>query len=281
MLNMRRAAVIALIGLVLISLLDWYVDYQTGEYDQSGEAKNYYQTLFGGAVFLGLRDWAIPTWRWIDANHDALLTIFTAALFIVTALLVRYTKKLWGEAASGRESATRAADAATASAKAAQDTAVTMADTAERQLRAYIRAEAVNEEPQATPVSRIVHVQLKNSGQTPAYNVRCWAGGAVMGKNPTFEKPPADILDPPFVIHPGGIHTIGIEMEANTDANWRIKAGEVIYVWGEVRYEDAIRGKTRKTGFRLYFHAYGVFNSQKDIETMCIWRYADEGNYAD
>lgn len=93
---MRRALIIALVGLILISFLEWQINNEISHYQTEEQANQYQSTALSGPVFLGLRDELSAGWHWIGSNDKELLVVFTAALFLVTALLVRYTKKLWG-----------------------------------------------------------------------------------------------------------------------------------------------------------------------------------------
>ena len=80
-----------------------------------------------------------------------------------------------------------AAEAANKSADAAEHTVSTMKDTAERQLRAYVSvdsAEIIDLVAGFTPAARLI---VKNSGQTPAYNLT-GIGGIAIGES--FERLP-------------------------------------------------------------------------------------------
>jgi hypothetical protein len=254
----RKELIFVIVGLILVSLLDWRIDYQISQYQHGGDAKQNDGSLFSGAVFLGLRDGLFYFWHLIGSNHAALLVVFTIGIFFVTAALAGYTKKLWGSTG---------------------DLVTDAKDTAERQLRAYVWTEITGKKD--TPVGCIVEIRLKNSGKTPAYNVRCWAKGAAGGDEFAFEKAPADIPRPWFVIHPTTEHTLGVEFDVPTDAIGMIDKGKRIYVWGEVRYDDAFKKTLHKTQFRMFFHTYEHVGADGSTETIGIWRYCDEGNEAD
>jgi len=91
----RHILIIILVGLIFISILEWDVNYQISQYQQGGNPEQNESTFFGGAVALGLSDGLANFWHWLYSNREELLVIFAAALFLVTAILAQYTKKLW------------------------------------------------------------------------------------------------------------------------------------------------------------------------------------------
>lgn len=150
MLNVRRALFIALVGLILISLLEWGIINEISQYSTNQQTNRNQSAAFSGPVFLGLRDGVAWLWRRLRDNHDELLVIFTALLFGVTALLVRYTRGLMGY--------TRRLWASTS------DLVTDAKDTAKKELRAYVAFET-------TILDCPVIVRISNYGKTPAHRI--------------------------------------------------------------------------------------------------------------
>lgn len=159
---MRRTLIIALAGFVLISLLEWGINNEIKHYQTTQQTDQKQSALFGGPVILGTREGIACLWEWVDANHNVLLVIFTSLLFVVTAFLVRYTKKLWGSTKNLVEESN---------------------DAAQRDLRAYVAVDDIfipfkrgigREYPNFEELVRVI---IKNFGKTPAKNVTLNLGG--------------------------------------------------------------------------------------------------------
>jgi hypothetical protein len=130
-------------------------------------------------------------------------------------------------------------------------------ETAERQLRAYVLpsgAEILNMVVGSTPLAR---VEIKNFGQTPAYDLTHIHGFAFLNWPLDEELPPpkSPIQTSRTFLGPGGTGT-GVRPAdrifsagANDDVINRTMA---FYVYGEIIYKDAF-GRRRTTQYR-YFH---------------------------
>jgi hypothetical protein len=153
-----------------------------------------------------------------------------------------------------------------------------MMRTARRQLRAYVWGSTVrNVNIDANPFE--AQMTIKNSGVTPAYDVRCWtrlkAYSAPLAAGFTFEAAPRRIGGPKYVVNPDSDHSVLTQAEPalTPDEIIAVKDGKRgLYIWGEIQYRDAYK-KWRRTRFRLLWvhappHARGM------------WRYCDEGNNA-
>jgi hypothetical protein len=147
-------------------------------------------------------------------------------------------------------------------------------DTAKRQLRAYISVDGATVSRFGdTVVPPEAHVIFKNSGQTPAYEVRGWIAikMAEFPFNGTFEE--FGTLQPfSSVIGSGGsVHGIGATKRSlSNDENKSVNDGTgAIFVWGELTYQDAFKAP-HYTRFRMFFggsagvRADGLMMATKD-----------------
>lgn len=180
----------------------------------------------------------------VHSTPDWWLISVTGLLVIATGVLAWYTRRL-----------VRGAE-----------------DTARRQLRAYICLEEGRIEPHGNEGYCDVIFTLKNSGQTPAYNVETWQITRIV-----------DLAEPPYVIRtpdkwgmvgPGA--GIGCKLLHNpltpADRSDIKLEKKTVIVWGQVTYKDAF-GQERYTNF---CHILGS-------ETQHGWRLmpAKQGNDAD
>ncbi len=151
------------------------------------------------------------------------------------------------------------------SAKAAMRSVVIAEDAAKKQLRAYVNLFEVSakwdadENLAARPVQ--ITIGTRNSGQTPAHNVRSWVTADC------FASPPDHFARPEFVT-PGslGVQGAGQKNHFTIDRKALLGEGEMsiwargeeeLYVWGEITYLDAFEVE-RKTSFRLFMPQHGV-----------------------
>ena len=251
---MTRSLVIALAGFVLVAFVDWRIDYQVEKYQPQRNPQNYYEALFGGAVFSGLRENAVYLWDWIGGNHDALLVLFTFLLFCVTAFLVRYTAKLWG---------------------ATDDLVTDARDSAERELRAYIFIKSASIVNTGTGQQPRPGFTITNYGTTPAHKMVILVGYCFGKSFVETEYGPIEqrgTLGPTADIHYYNIcpraltpdETVALQRETH-----------FLFVYGEIRYVD-FTGETRTTKFRL--------KAMKNVETGLIGPQLEvckDGNDAD
>lgn len=89
-------------------------------------------------------------WR---VEGDVWTAVFTGGLFVVTTALAFFTFRLW---------------------RSTSDLVRGAADTAKRQLRAYIFLHDAKLAFTTMDGPFYVHIELRNSGQTPAHNVSLW-----------------------------------------------------------------------------------------------------------
>jgi hypothetical protein len=145
-------------------------------------------------------------------------------------------------------------------------------DTAQRQLRAYICVSSALLKFLRPEVPEI-QVHLKNSGQTPAYDVTGWI-------HMWIEEYPLKVLlpEPPEgfqrsreIIGPASIRTYIIAKKPPIPTESLPLLGTTrgtIYVYGEVRYKDAF-GCERFTKYRLiYGGSEGVRKSKPDADGL-------------
>jgi hypothetical protein len=179
-------------------------------------------------------------------------------------------------------------------------TIVVMIQNGRRQLRAYVVGELGTIGNVANPIplyagqvitptgaeitntacGPITYIQIKNSGQTPAYKVVHW-GNICVREYPLISNlapTPTLSLKNASVLGPGIYSTKYLFLSAPLTAQEvsDLRAGTAaIYVYGEINYRDAF-GKKRFTKYRLMHH---VGQGAIGINTGLI--FADEGNEAD
>jgi hypothetical protein len=130
-----------------------------------------------------------------------------------------------------------------------------MKDTAQRELRAYLNVSKifVDFKDPALPVGC---VEVQNFGKTPAYHVRQWAGIApnIFPLSPNTSWPKADEDGSAAVVPPGGVpYSTLVRMKKPLPDEWTIRHSnpKVIYVFGEITYEDAF-GIKRYSKFNYF-----------------------------
>lgn len=184
-------------------------------------------------------DGTVADW-WMVWVSIGLLTIAAvqAAMFYWQLKLMR----------SSARDACRAADAA-------QRSVEVMSQSAEKQLRAYVTVEQVDSDVHVDGrYSGTVHI--KNSGQTPALNVRCWIHSwiAAWPLTETLPPPPDDFEMARSVLAAGAelLQSYGRTHPVPEDARPLLRTHEgTLYVYGAVEYVDTF-GHVRRTDFRLF-----------------------------
>lgn len=127
-------------------------------------------------------------------------------------------------------------------------------DTAKRQLRAYVSVVGCSLED--IDGRYILSAHLKNSGQTPAYNVRL-SGESFAASYPLDEERPHPEIEEGYnaTVGPGDEVSCVYRLWINApmEALRRVKAGEMgFYIQGICEYEDAFAAR-RETKFRYVF----------------------------
>lgn len=245
--------------------------------------------------------WFKPEW-W--------MVILTAIYVVLTAVYVRFSGStlnaiLRQEKDSARQftdeiiETRKSADAAKDSAEATRGIVATLRDGNERQLRAYVLVDSGTIFNVADPVPLFlgqifapseaqvtnkaagpgVRLFIKNTGQTPAYDVRHWGHICFREfplKNPLPARPPQ--ANPvPSILGREIISTkliyIPNPLSSKEVADLRVGAGAV-YVYGEITYRDTF-GKSWYTHYRLMYHPYGGAIGVSTDLTFC-----DGGNEA-
>jgi hypothetical protein len=145
-----------------------------------------------------------------------------------------------------------------------------MGDTAQRQLRAYLCVPTALMKFQKPDLPE-VQVHLKNSGQTPAYDVRGWIHMWIEDYplKVTLPEPPQDFERSSEVMGPGTLRIFVNARDVPIAGRSLSLLGTpkgTIYVYGEVRYKDAF-GVERYTKYRfIYGGSEGVRKSKPDSE---------------
>jgi hypothetical protein len=173
--------------------------------------------------------------EWIDTKHDFVTAAATLVVAFFTFTLWRATDRLW-------DAGERQLDH--------------LNDTAERQLRAYItQVSSTLFDILAVPKVKIV---LKNSGQTPAYDVVIWGMIFIGQFPPTEDMPwPSDPMvanDKTRSIVGPGETTIGYAMRNPLFDFEKVAiatGAAALYLYGKATYRDAF-GRQRWTKFILF-----------------------------
>lgn len=197
--------------------------------------------------------YARPDW-WI-VGLTGLLALMTGALWWVTWGMWDVTRKAVSD---GEQAVATAMSHVAESAKAASAMgalAQTSSDTAERQLRAYVMVSEAAVIDLTLGAEPKVHIKIKNSGQTPAYDIQQWimiAGG----RYPLAQKPPERDQQIPlaaFPLAPNGYLEIrhGLGRQLTRDLyNGMANGSAAIYIVGQISYKDVF-GIRRVTNYRM------------------------------
>lgn len=217
----RRALIILLIGLFFVSILDWWVNNIVHHYQTDQQSKYNNGSLFGGAVFLGLRDNLYYFWCWISKNSDAIIAIFTIVIGIFTSLLFIDSRE------KGR-----------------------------KELRAYIAvvtgSATYQESGKGTVFAGIP--RIVNTGKTPAHNVRHKTKAAILpiqiqdnfSFNIIGKNMGGSIIGPN---HFNDLQILVDDFVLDSEVNdIKIGKSKALYVWGIVNYDD-IFGDSWETEF--------------------------------
>lgn len=160
---------------------------------------------------------------------------FTLLLVICTAFLALYTKKLWSATTSLVTGA---------------------ADTAQKQLRAYVCVSSakISFEIAGAPEVQVV---LKNCGQTPAHDLRCWIHIWIEDYplKVLLPVPPSDFPMAVSVLEPGGHLLSAIKKDPPVRPCALALLGTpqgTVYVYGQVTYKDVFSVE-RITRYRLIY----------------------------
>jgi hypothetical protein len=159
---------------------------------------------------------------------SALTAIATALLAVITWFLVRFAKE---------QSATTRAE-----------------------LRAYVLIGGGRIADIGDRGGRIVEIQIRNFGQTPAHDVQFWVGAGIR-QFPLNSKlgPPSDpIAMSADVMAPNQTSTMFVPVPVSTDPQeeWLRKGKAAIYAFGQVTYKDAF-GVGHYTDFRHMCYGEG------------------------
>jgi hypothetical protein len=225
MLSYRNfAKLISLVALVAGLGLLWLGPYR--EYCKSDYAKDDYCAAYKMSVTFG---------HFLDVHSGAITTLATIAIAFFTWTLWRSNEKMW----IATQQALRHAE-----------------ETAERQLRAYVHISraGIKFDP---PESPEWHLEIKNFGQTPAYEVSQWTHIWITDR-PLKEPlpiPAADFKTAKSILAPGNHEIMQWTKEPPIPTASLPLIGTpvgTIYIYGEIKYVDAFK-KQRFTKYRLFF----------------------------
>lgn len=163
-------------------------------------------------------------------------------------------------------------------AKSAAESVETMQDTARRQLRAYISINAASIEFPSPGVPKVT-VSIKNTGQTPAHNVKHWIHQWIefFPLRVDLPQPPGDLVMSCDVMGTGATHANSIThpkmiVKRDEDINIIGTPKGTIYVYGEITYSDVFGERH----FSKYRYMYGG----SERKTGNVLSACPEGNEA-
>jgi hypothetical protein len=135
-----------------------------------------------------------------------------------------------------------------------------MMRTARRQLRAYVTIIGGSLITQEKTLHGIL--ELKNAGQTPAYELTIWSQMKIQSSNETFVQDPRhpghdDSALGKMIVGPGSTTNPRDRLEIPADSDVSLPAirngPALVYIWGRIDYRDAFRCK-RFMEFTLRSH---------------------------
>jgi archaellum component FlaG (FlaF/FlaG flagellin family) len=168
--------------------------------------------------------------EWIDRRHDFVTAAATLVIAFFTFTLWRATNKLWD---------------------AGERQLAHLNETAERQLRAYVNVMKITVETSGN--EHTFSIEIKNFGQTPAYNELVETAVAFayfpLVHELTLDK---SKVTGPSVLAPGAMHHVKIETNSPFSAEELVQVRQgtgAIYIFGRIEYNDAF-ANFRQTTFR-------------------------------
>lgn len=179
----------------------------------------------------------------VKSFNDRLIAWSTVCLAVITAILAIFTAFLWSSTAK--------------LVRGAEKTAVD-------QLRAYVHVDGVKI-IHINMQDSIAHITVKNSGQTPAYDMTFSA--TVEGREFPLKSElvfvPSDLPLGKAILPPGGEREREVPVPTLIDSNrTQIFSSErAIYAFGDIRYKDAF-GHGRFTKFRYMCFGDGFSNGK-------------------
>lgn len=210
----------------------------------------------------------------LNAQQEQSLWAQIAALAACIALFVNGLT-LWFLWRTFRETK-RTADGAVRAANAAEDAVSVTSDTAKRQLRAYMSAaESRLDDFETDKVARSFIV-FRNTGQTPAYDVRSRVALRFVNTPVTdFDlvltgEESSSSIGPGLDIHPGISLPAMITSSHMSDF---YSGKKECWFYGWVKYRDAF-GEQRETNFRYFL------DMESALSGRFAWSVATEGNDA-
>jgi hypothetical protein len=200
---------------------------------------------------------------WERTAHDPiavfnlLLVGFTGVLAFSTIGLWIATVRLWRASETHAGHMEESVKAANRAAEVAEQTVKTMEDTAVRQLRAYVGLSTSEMSALSPGQPLAVELRIRNTGQTPAYNVSCY----FRMQFAPYPFPREWMEELP--IGPRVASTLAANAEFMTEQRFHralaeaeiaaIHGGEAaVYVFGDVRYIDVF-DKPRRTKFAVMY----------------------------
>lgn len=218
-----------------------------------------------------------PSWdRYIELFATVVIAIFTAVLWWTS-------NGQWKEMERQRKTMEETLETTKTAADATRD-AVKLADkTAERQLRAYIAVVSGGMQVVTLTQGGLgigIHIELKNSGQTPGYDFTTW-----IKKPEILDKDVVPFGAPTPIEQRNGTSIVG--PGASVHINWTLPITETdlaaiqsgaknVFVWGGADYRDIFEQK-RYFIFRDT-NAQGHFTSIGNVLALAPHKLGYEGN---
>jgi hypothetical protein len=153
--------------------------------------------------------------------------------------------------------------------------AMSSVDNGRRQLRAYVFPDQANLVWQGSAKATVAEIDIKNSGQTPAYRLMT---AAVIG---VADYPLQNDITVPglsgnsTVVPPTSGYTLSVPMDKPLTGEQLTgiqKGKQAIYVFGNIAYADAF-DECRLTQYRFYYTGAGG-----EVGSKVGLTYLDEGN---
>jgi hypothetical protein len=153
--------------------------------------------------------------------------------------------------------------------------AMSSVDNGRRQLRAYVFPDEANLIWQGSSKPTTAEIDIKNSGQTPAYRVSAVEVIVVADYPLKSEIPIPAMSGNHTVLPPTGGYTLSVAMDkplTGEQLSAIQKGKQAIYVFGNIAYADAF-DECRVTQYRFYYTGAG-----SDVGAKVGLTYLDEGN---
>lgn len=143
-------------------------------------------------------------------------------------------------------------------------------DTEKRELRAYVFISGGSIDDVRSNNSPAIRLELKNSGQTPAYNL-CSGLGARLAPYPLNERMRAPNYQSRGVLPPGVQESMIVDSPrplTDTERNSLLTGKSALYAYGTTRFKDAF-GTYWCVDYRYFYHIDGPHDTRWGVIAPC------------